>query len=90
MFNRCQPTVSCSCEIGRLGCLRNYHKGRAALRIFSKILKTLPIVRLQLYYIEFIRCVIFYPEEEEGKETVQENTLIVAADEGLGENEGTL
>ena len=34
--------------------------------------------------------VIFYPEEEEGKETVQENTLIVAADEGLDENKGTL
>ena len=34
--------------------------------------------------------VIFYPEEEEGKETVKENTLIVAADEGFDENEGTL
>ena len=34
--------------------------------------------------------VIFYPEEGEGKETVQENTLIVSADEGLDENEGTL
>ena len=32
----------------------------------------------------------FYLEENEGKETVQENTLIVAADEGLDENKGTL